>query len=146
LTFEIQRLEGRHLDGVLELERLCFTDPYSLKTLETSLTSQRDVSFVCILDGGIAGYIELGDFIDTLSVNRIATHPDHRKKGIAAALLNKAAEIAGQKDISELSLEVRASNTAARALYEKFGFTLVGRRPNYYRDPKEDAAIYIMKL
>ena len=146
MTFEIQRLEACHLYDVLELERLCFSDPYSLKTLESSLSSERDVSLVCIVDGCVAGYIELGDFIDTLSVNRIATHPDHRKKGVAAALLAKAGETARLKQIGELSLEVRASNLAARSLYEKFGFTLVGKRPNYYRDPKEDAAIYIMKL
>ena len=146
MTFEIQRLEGWHLSEILELEKLCFPDPYSIKTLESSLISERDVSLVCMIDGHVAGYIELGDFIDTLSVNRIATHPDHRKKGVAAALLDRARETAMQKQIAELSLEVRTSNTAARALYEKSGFTLVGKRPNYYRDPKEDAAIYIMKL
>lgn len=146
MTYDILRLEVHHIPDIAELEELCFSDPYSKRTLETSVDSQRDVSFVCICDGKAVAYIELGDFIDTLSVNRIATHPDHRKKGIARNLLNKAVETAKDKKIGELSLEVRASNAAARALYEAFGFSLVGTRPNYYRAPKEDAAIYIMKL
>ncbi|MBQ3099789.1 MAG: ribosomal protein S18-alanine N-acetyltransferase [Clostridia bacterium] len=146
MTYEILRLESRHVPDIAELEELCFSDPYSKKTLETSVDSQRDVSFVCICADKAVGYAEFGDFIDTLSVNRIATHPDHRKKGIARSLLNKAVETAKCKNIGELSLEVRASNSAARSLYESFGFSLIGKRPNYYRNPKEDAAIYIMKL
>lgn len=146
MTYEIEKLAGRYITDIAKLEELCFSDPYSKKTLEASISSQRDVSFVCVCDGKAIAYIELGDFVDTLCINRIATHPDHRKKGIAASLLKKAVETAKIKEINELSLEVRASNTAARALYESFGFSLEGKRPNYYRAPKEDAAIYIMKL
>lgn len=146
MSFDILPFEKKHIPDVLELEGCCFGDPYSQSTLESTADSPRDVAFVCTVDGRIAGYIELGDFIDTLCVNRIAVFPEFRKNGIATRLLEKAKQAAAIKEIGELSLEVRASNTAARSLYEKFGFILVGKRLNYYRDPKEDAAIYILKL
>ena len=71
----------------------------------------------------------------------VAVHPDHRRKGIAQALiLALCADLQAQGN-SCLTLEVRASNAPAIALYEKLGFDTVGRRPNYYRHPKEDALI-----
>ncbi len=144
--FDFLTLDKSHIPDIAELEKICFSDPYSKNTLEATADSERDVAFVCTVNGKAIGYIELGDFIDTLCVNRIAVLPEYRKNGIAHRLLEMAVEAAKIKQIGELSLEVRASNSAARRLYEKFGFTLAGKRPNYYRDPKEDAAVYIMKL
>lgn len=146
MNFEILVFDKTHIDDVAALEGLCFSDPYSKETLARTAESKRDVAFAATVDGRVVGYIELGNFIDTLCINRVEILPEFRRCGIASALMQRARQTAAELNISELSLEVRASNTAARALYEKHGFSLAGKRPKYYRDPQEDAAIYILKL
>ena len=71
----------------------------------------------------------------------VAVHPEYRRKGIAEALILALSEGLKQRDNVCLTLEVRASNVPAITLYDKLGFHQVGRRPNYYRNPKEDALI-----
>ena len=71
----------------------------------------------------------------------VAVHPDYRRKGIAEALVAELVEALKKRESHCLTLEVRASNEPAKALYEKLGFTQVGLRKNYYRNPKEDALI-----
>jgi ribosomal-protein-alanine N-acetyltransferase len=71
----------------------------------------------------------------------VAVHPDHRRKGFAEALIDALSAGLRERGNVCLTLEVRASNDPAKALYEKLGFIQVGRRPNYYRNPKEDALI-----
>ena len=71
----------------------------------------------------------------------VAVHPDHRRKGVAEALILALVEELKAMDSHCLTLEVRASNAPAIALYEKLGFFEIGRRKNYYRNPREDALI-----
>jgi ribosomal-protein-alanine N-acetyltransferase len=71
----------------------------------------------------------------------VAVHPDFRRRGIAEALVNRLVEELKAIDSHSLTLEVRASNVPAISLYEKLGFSEVGRRKNYYRNPREDALI-----
>jgi ribosomal-protein-alanine N-acetyltransferase len=71
----------------------------------------------------------------------VAVHPDYRRKGYAEALVLALCDELKERGNTTLALEVRASNEPAKALYEKLGFTLAGRRPNYYRNPREDALI-----
>ena len=71
----------------------------------------------------------------------VAVHPDHRRRGIAADLIEQLIRQLKNRGSCSLTLEVRASNDGAIALYDKLGFQPVGRRPNYYRNPKEDALI-----
>lgn len=146
MTFDIRPFDKTHTKDVAALECLCFSDPYSEDTLIRTADSKRDIAFVAEIDGRVIGYIELGNFIDTLCINRIEILPEFRKCGIASALMQKARQTACELSIPELSLEVRASNAAARSLYEKHGFVLAGKRPKYYRDPQEDAAVYILNL
>lgn len=146
MTIEIVPFEKSHVGDILALERLCFADPYSATALESAADSSRDPAFVAICDGRPVGYIELGNFIDTLCINRIEILPEARKRGIASRLIEKARQSALELGIPELSLEVRESNHPARSLYEKHGFILAGRRNGYYRDPREDAVIYILNL
>ena len=71
----------------------------------------------------------------------IAVHPDFRRQGVARALILALTEELKKRGSHCLTLEVRASNAPAIALYEKLGFSQAGLRKNYYRDPKEDALI-----
>ena len=71
----------------------------------------------------------------------IATHPDYRRKGIGTALINALVDRLAKQGSHSLMLEVRTSNNSAISVYQKLGFFEVGRRKNYYRNPKEDALI-----
>jgi len=81
---------------------------------------------------------------DELHVNNIAAHPKFRRQGIGRSLLTAGIEEGACREVAFVLLEVRASNEAAQSLYRKMGFTLIGRRRDYYRFPTEDA--FVMKL
>ena len=91
--------------------------------------------------GTLVGYVGSQTVMDETDMMNIAVHPDCRRQGIAAALVN--ALVASLQDMGShsLTLEVRASNAPARALYDMLGFQQVGLRRNYYHNPKEDALI-----
>ncbi len=118
------------------LERACFSAPWSERELAGSLSSPFVVLRRALLDGVCAGYLCASALYGEAEILRIAVHPDCRRRGIARALLREFFE--NFPDYATF-LEVRASNTAARALYESEGFAAAGVRRNYYEHPAEDA-------
>ena len=97
---------------------------------------------MAIKDGDkVVGYVGSQTVIDESDMMNIAVHPECRRCGIAEKLIDALVNALGEKGSRGLSLEVRASNAPAIALYQKMGFSQVGRRPNYYRNPREDALI-----
>lgn len=134
-------MNENHVAQVAELEKLCFSDPWSERSVASELTNPYSYWLVAEVDGCVAGYVGSQSAIDEADMMNIAVHPDYRRKGIAEKLVTALCEGLAQKGIHALLLEVRASNEPAKALYEKLGFTQVGRRPNYYRNPREDALI-----
>ncbi|MBI3978593.1 MAG: ribosomal protein S18-alanine N-acetyltransferase [Chloroflexi bacterium] len=91
--------------------------------------------------GTILGYAGLWLMVDEAHITTIAVDPRHRRRGIGELLIVAAAELALQLQATVLTLEVRASNAAAQALYQKFGFVTAGTRRRYYTDNNEDALI-----
>jgi len=71
----------------------------------------------------------------------LAVQPEYRRQGIGEKLVSALIAALAQQNVHSLTLEVRVSNAPATSLYEKLGFVQVGRRPNYYKNPKEDALI-----
>ena len=134
-------MNENHVAQVAELEKLCFSDPWSERSVASELTNPYSYWLVAEVDGCVAGYVGSQSAIDEADMMNIAVHPDYRRKGIAEKLVAALCEGLARKGIHALLLEVRASNEPAKALYEKLGFTQVGRRPNYYRNPREDALI-----
>lgn len=138
---KIVEMNADHVTQVAELEKLCFSDPWSERSIAAELTNQLALWLVAVEDGRVAGYIGSQTVPDESDMMNVAVHPDFRRRGIAEALVTAlCAALKAQGSVS-LTLEVRASNDPAKALYEKLGFEQVGRRPNYYRNPKEDALI-----
>ena len=137
----IVRMNESHVKAVAELEKLCFSDPWSENSVASELKNKLALWLVAEEDGRVAGYIGSQTCTDESDVMNVAVHPDFRRRGIAEALVN--ALVAELKAIESrcLTLEVRASNAPAICLYEKMGFVEVGRRKNYYRNPREDALI-----
>ena len=91
-------------------------------------------------DGSVLGYAGLHAVLDEGYIDNVAVRPDCRRQGIADRLLDVFCRF-GAANLSFLTLEVRPSNTAAVALYEKHGFAEAGRRRDYYENPKEDALL-----
>ncbi len=138
---EIVKMNETHVAPIAELEKLCFSDPWSENSIAYELTSRLSYWLVAVEDGEVVGYIGSQSVLGESDMMNVAVHPGHRRKGIAEALVSALAADLKAMDNVCLTLEVRASNDPAIALYEKLGFAQVGLRKNYYRNPKEDALI-----
>lgn len=135
-------MNGDHLDEVAELERVCFSVPWSRNMLAEELENDLSAFLVALDDQGrVAGYAGLQVILDEGYITNVAVRPDCRKQGVASQLLQVFLNFAEANHLAFLSLEVRASNYDAIALYGSRGFRSVGRRSNYYEHPKEDAII-----
>ena len=130
-----------HVSQVAELEKLCFSDPWSEKSVASELENKLAYWLVAVEDDRVAGYVGSQTVCGETDMMNIAVHPDFRRRGIAESLVNALVEDLKKQESHCLTLEVRASNEAAQKLYEKLGFMQVGLRKNYYRNPKEDAYI-----
>ena len=130
-----------HVSQVAALEKICFRDPWSEKSIAYELTNQLSHWIVAEEDGVVLGYVGSQSVIDEADMMNVAVHPDHRRRGIARELVVRLEAALREKGVHSLTLEVRASNEPAKALYETLSFAQAGRRPNYYRNPKEDALI-----
>ena len=139
---KIVPMTADHLDEIAELERVCFSDPWSRNLLAAEL--ENDLSaFLTALDqeGRVAGYAGLQVVLDEGTITDVAVRPDCRRRGVASRLLRVFLDFAQANGLAFLTLEVRASNRAAAALYKRLGFRVVGRRRNYYERPREDAIL-----
>ena len=134
-------MKAEHVPQIADLEKLCFADPWSEMSIASELQSIWSHWLVALEEEQVVGYVGSQSSIDEADIMNIAVHPDFRRKGIAEALINRLAADLKARSIHALMLEVRVSNDSAIALYEKLGFREVGRRKNYYRNPKEDALI-----
>lgn len=136
-----------HLDAVAALERICFSDPWSRQLLASELDNDLSAFLVALDDAGqVAGYAGLQVILDEGTITDIAVRPDCRRRGVASQLLKVFLDFARGNRLAFLTLEVRASNYDAIALYGSRGFRSAGRRKNYYEHPREDAIIMTLDL
>ena len=137
----IVKMNESHVSQVAELEKICFSDPWSENSVASELNNKLAFWLVAEEEGRLAGYVGSQTVCNETDMMNVAVHPDFRRRGIAEALVNALVEELKGMESHCLTLEVRASNTPAIALYEKLGFAEIGRRKNYYRNPREDALI-----
>ena len=131
----------KHLDALEKLENICFSSPWTRQQLMSQLPDDRHAFFVVEYMGEAVAYIGMMYILDEGYISNVAVSPEHRRKGLADMLIKNLMEFAAEKGLSFVTLEVRQSNAPAISLYEKHGFTNVGRRKNYYDLPKEDAIL-----
>ena len=140
----IRPMTAADVPSVAALEKLCFSDPWSVSSIASELDNPLSLWLVWEEDGAAAAYLGVQRVPPQADVMNVAVSPALRRRGIARALF---AELERRlPEIDELFLEVRASNSGAIALYRTLGFEQVGRRPNYYLDPHEDALILRKEL
>lgn len=134
-------MEESHVPQVAQLETLCFSDPWSEKSVASELTNPLSCWLVALEGDRVAGYVGSQTVLDETDMMNIAVHPDFRRRGIAQELVEALIRELSERGSHKLTLEVRVSNENAISLYKKLGFVQVGLRKNYYRNPKEDAMI-----
>lgn len=137
----ITEMRPEHVAQVAALEKQCFSDPWSEKSVASELENGLSHWLVALEGSTVAGYVGSQTVMGETDMMNIAVHPDFRRQGIGEALVNALVSDLKQRGSRCLTLEVRASNSAAQSLYEKLGFSLVGKRPRYYFNPREDACI-----
>lgn len=144
MTVTFGRLtDPREIDGILALDALCFHRPWTRADYERELADPaRCFLYAARDDGGqLVAYCSFWRIFDEAHVNNFAVHPAWRRQGLGRRLLAHVLAAADAMGAPRATLEVRASNLAAIALYESGGFVRGGRRSDYYTHPVEDALI-----
>lgn len=142
----IREMKSEDIPSIAHLETRCFSDPWSETSIASELHNRLSYWLVAEVDGIVVGYVGSQSVLDGADMMNLAVAPEYRRQGIAEALVNGLVNHLRQNGIIALLLEVRVSNQPAVSLYEKLGFMQVGRRPNYYRHPREDALILRKEL
>jgi ribosomal-protein-alanine N-acetyltransferase len=138
----IRHATAEDLGPVGDIEQASFTDPWSRQSFRSLLGDERVLFAVAhVSPGELAGYVVTWFAGDEGEIANLAVAPSARRHGIGAALLDASLAEARRRGVKQVYLEVRESNAAARALYERRGFSVVGRRKRYYRHPDEDALL-----
>ena len=150
-VWQISTVSMEDLEPILAIEKLSFQWPWGRISFEGELSSQDALSYVVKSaqangEEQIVAYAFFRRVLDELHILKIAVVPARRGEGIATCILNSCFVIGAQQGLKTVHLEVRPSNSPAVALYEKLGFRVTGRRPNYYADSREDALLMTKNL
>jgi ribosomal-protein-alanine N-acetyltransferase len=135
----IRTLTYSDLPKVMAIERRAFPTPWSLSMFVLELSKPSGICLAAFADSQLRGYLVCSRYAEAYHLMNIAVDPEHRRQGVARALIDAMLDRAGLD--ANFTLEVRVSNAAAIALYERFGFRNVGTRRRYYQDTGEDAII-----
>ena len=138
---EFVKMTQDHVEQIAELEKLCFSDPWSVRSVAYELTNPLSLWIVAVDGTKVVGYVGSQSVMGEADMMNLAVAPEYRRGGVGQKLVESLVSALAARDVHSLTLEVRASNDPAISLYGKMGFQQVGRRPNYYRNPKEDALI-----
>lgn len=142
MHWQIRAMENRDIEAVAEIERICFTEPWTEEAFRAVLLLPYAHYYAAEADDGtLIGEIGLTNAGGDGEISNVAVLPQYRQRGIAHALMEYLLQQGQAMGIRDFTLEVRESNHAARALYESFGFAQEGRRRHFYRQPDEDALI-----
>lgn len=136
--------EKEHLPLIAKLEKEVFTEPWSEKSLELCLT-EKAFCVCCFEDEILASYCTLITVLDEAQIINVATNLAYRNQGLAKAVLEFVFDECVKRGITIISLEVRESNLPAISLYESLGFSIEGKRKNFYTNPRENAFVMIKK-
>ena len=138
----ITKARPEHDAALAALEEICFPDPWPV-----DMIGRLREKFTVALEGDVLmGHLVLSTVLDEGSIDNVAVSPEYRRRGVADALVLDAIARGREMGLAFITLEVRAGNDPAIALYRKHGFGEVGRRKNYYEKPREDAILMTLVL
>ncbi len=134
------------ITSLVELERQCFSTPWGQEQYTAAFAQSSFLAFGLYYETRLVAYISLYHTLDEMEILNIAVWPELRRQGAGYFLLAHAMAEGQKLGGQRVFLEVRVSNVPARALYEKVGFELAGKRKKYYADTGEDACVYVLAL
>ena len=137
---QIVKFTKEHLADLLEVEKECFISPWNEKMFIEEISGKFSHYYVCEIDGRAVGYMGMWSLSGEGHITNVAVKKECRRQGIAKALINHFIDIAKKENLEFMTLEVRATNEPAIALYRSFGFVDVGVRKKYYEN-NEDALL-----
>ena len=138
---QVVTMAEEHISALAQLERECFSDPWSEKALAEELNNPNAVFRVALIDGEVAGYVGMLHVLDEGDICNVAVFDRFRRKGVASALIQHLVDYGVENQLSFITLEVRESNIGAQKFYETMGFETIGVRKNFYDNPKEHAIL-----
>ena len=141
VMIDIRRLDLDDLDAIEEIEQRAYPTPWSRAMFASELAKPTSICLGAFEGQDLVGYVINSRYVDAWHVMNVAVDPDHQRRGIATALLERLFEVTRDDERRGYTLEVRVSNEDAIALYEKLGFEARGIRRGYYTDNREDALI-----
>ena len=146
MNYKLTPMAAEHIPQIAALEQACFSHPWSEAMLQNELWNDSAVIIAAEgEDGTVLGYAGLQTVLDEGYINNVAVDEKFRRQGVADELIAAFVRF-GRSKLAFLTLEVRASNAPAIALYTKHGFKEAGRRKNYYDSPKEDAILMTLEF
>lgn len=138
---QVVTMAEEHISALAQLERECFSDPWSEKALSEELSNPNAVFRVALIDGEVAGYVGMLHVLDEGDICNVAVFDRFRRKGVASALIQHLVDYGVENQLSFITLEVRESNIGAQKFYETMGFETIGVRKNFYDNPREHAIL-----
>ena len=141
MDFTIRNAAESDLDALEALEKACFSLPWTRAQLKSELPDARHEFLVAEAEGEVLGYIGMMTVLDEGYISNVAVAPAYRRRGLGRALVRQMLRRASDRELSFVTLEVRAHNESAISLYASEGFGAVGLRRDYYERPREDALL-----
>ena len=136
----IALMQPEHVEAVKDLLDTCFDEnSWSVESIQSELEKADSRCTVAVEDSKVVGFLAFEQIMDEGSIVEVAVSPDHRRRGIARALICEALQVC--EGLRTVFLEVREGNAPAVALYESLGFERIAVRHCYYDNPKENAII-----
>jgi ribosomal-protein-alanine N-acetyltransferase len=146
MSLVVRKMTVEDVPAAHAIDVSSFTLPWPERSFRFEVTDNPAARcWVAEMDGQVVGMLVLWMIVDEAHIASLATHTEFRRRGIAKQLLVEALDNAYSEGARTAFLEVRASNEAARRMYQKFGFEEVGRRERYYKDNNEDAILMTLK-
>jgi [ribosomal protein S18]-alanine N-acetyltransferase len=143
---KIDYMTSGDLLKVIDVEKACFTDPWSYSIFLGDLESEETITLVARLNKKVVGFALCMQVVDELHLTNIAVHPDFQRKKVGHQLIERLFYIGERNDCSIMYLDVRRSNTQAITFYKGYGFDILYERKGYYRNPPEDALVMVLRL
>jgi [ribosomal protein S18]-alanine N-acetyltransferase len=141
VAIEIRVLELSDLSAIEAIEQKAYPTPWSRSMFASELAKPTSICLGAFEGRDLIGYVINSRYVDAWHVMNVAVDPDHQRRGVASALLERLFELTRDDERRGYTLEVRVSNEEAIGLYEKLGFESRGIRRGYYTDNREDALI-----
>ena len=145
MNITVEKMGENHVEKLALIEKECFSTPWSENALREELENSHARVLVAVCDGEVSGYIGAHNILGEVYITNVAVSEKHRRKGMGEKLINSLISLCESENAEFITLEVRESNKPAINLYKKMNFKDVGKRKNFYENPKEDAILMTYK-